>query len=69
MTMSERTITVRLSGPQYRALIGAIAHADNEWEQDGEPEPQARACLDRATRKIVAAWNRNEESGADVPAT
>ncbi|QGJ92751.1 hypothetical protein QDA04_gp81 [Microbacterium phage Megan] len=58
MTMSPRTITVTLSGPQYRELMAALALAQNEWEQDGTGlTSQSAATLERAGDKIVAAWN------------
>lgn len=59
MTMSERTLCVKVTGPQYRELLAALSLAENEWEQDGTGlNSQSHLTLGRVTDKIVAAWNR-----------
>lgn len=67
--MSERTITVRLTGPQYRALAYAVGMAEAELEgTNGPGDTQRLATLNRAWGKIKAAWNRNDQMPS-VPAS
>lgn len=48
---------ITLTRAQYDALATAVAMADNEWEQDGEPIPRGRVSLNGAWDKIRTAWN------------
>jgi len=55
--MSEREFTVRLTGPQYRALSKVVNEALYEMDQPGTR--QERASLERAWNQIQAGWNRS----------
>lgn len=53
MTMSERTFTITLTGPQYRELAGAVG------ERQMAVSKQQRDTLERAWNQIQAGWNRS----------
>jgi hypothetical protein len=53
--MSERTFTISMTGPQYRALASAVARA--EVDLDDNRQTQERQTLERAWNRVQAGWN------------
>jgi hypothetical protein len=56
--MSEREFTIRLTGPQYRAVSKAMTERLYELDEPGAK--QERASLERAWNQIQAGWNRSD---------
>jgi hypothetical protein len=65
VTMSERVITIRLSGPQYRTVAKAITERLYELELPGTK--QERDTLERAWNQIQAGWHRSAPSAPSAP--
>jgi len=51
--MSEREFTIRLTGPQYRAVSKAMTERLYELDEPG-------AKQERAWNQIQAGWNRSD---------
>lgn len=61
-TTPHRDVTVRLSEPQYQALMSAVVLLSETFAADGPASvgmgPQVPRSLDAAWRQIVTAWDR-----------
>lgn len=64
MAGSERDICVRLTGPQYSAILAALDLFMTTMDDEGYRQAtQSGNVAARAADKIRGAWNRNETSG------